>query len=290
MAQAFRDAVAQTAPPPAQTIAADVQRALAEDIGTGDVTAALLPADASAYATLVCQQFATIAGTAWFEACHHQVDGETRVDWHLADGDHAEPGDLLCTLTGNARSLVTAERSAINFLQTLSGTATEVARHVAMLAGTGTHILDTRKTIPGLRAAQKYAVSCGGGCNHRFGLHDAFLVKENHIAAAGGIANAAARARELDPNLLLEIEVETLDELDLALAADVDRIMLDDFDDAALRTAVQRTNARVPLEVSGNVTASRLPELGAIGVDYVSLGSLTKNVQAIDVSMRLAMN
>jgi len=275
--------------PPAAVIRDDVERALREDIGDGDVTAALLPAEARAEALVICREPAIVAGTAWFDACFHQVDPNVTITWHAADGDHVDTETTLCTLTGPARALVTAERTALNFLQTLSGTATTASRYAAALAGTRTRVLDTRKTLPGLRAAQKYAVRTGGGTNHRTGLYDAFLIKENHIAAAGSIAAVVRTARAQHPDLLLEVEVETLDELDQALAAGVDRIMLDEFTPETLREAVRRAAGRVSLEVSGSVELDRLPAIAATGVDFVSVGALTKHVRAIDLSMRLTM-
>lgn len=275
--------------PPAAVIHDDVERALREDIGDGDVTAALLPAEARAEALVICREPAIVAGTAWFDACFHQVDPNVTITWHAADGDHVDAETTLCTLTGPARALVTAERTALNFLQTLSGTATTASRYAAALSGTRTRVLDTRKTLPGLRAAQKYAVRTGGGTNHRAGLYDAFLIKENHIAAAGSIAAVVRTARAQHPDLLLEVEVETLDELDQALAAGVDRIMLDEFTPETLREAVRRAAGRVSLEVSGSVELDRLPAIAATGVDFVSVGALTKHVRAIDLSMRLTM-
>lgn len=275
--------------PPAAVIRDDVERALREDIGNGDVTAALLPAEARASAVVICREPAVIAGAAWFDACFRQVDPNVSIDWRVADGDHVDAETTLCALAGPARALVTAERTALNFLQTLSGTATTTSRYAAALAGTRTRVLDTRKTLPGLRAAQKYAVRMGGGTNHRAGLHDAFLIKENHIAAAGSIAAVVRTARAQHPDLLLEVEVETLDELDQALAAGVDRIMLDEFAPDILREAVQRAAGRVSLEISGSVELDRLPDIAATGVDFVSVGALTKHVRAIDLSMRLTM-
>jgi len=287
MSSAARATTHHPALPPASLIENDVARALAEDIGDGDVTAALLPADDRSHAHVVCRETATIAGTAWFDACFHHVDPATQIDWRVADGDRVVAGTIVCSLRGNARALVTAERTAINFLQTLSATATVAAQYADAVSGTRTRVLDTRKTLPGLRAAQKYAVRCGGADNHRAGLYDAFLVKENHIAAAGGIAEAARAARAQHPGLLLEVEVETLAELDQAIAAGVDRIMLDEFPPDAMREAVARTAGRVPLEVSGSVGLDRLPAIAATGVDFVSVGALTKHVRAIDFSMRL---
>lgn len=283
--------VARRAPPlpAAELISADVSRALAEDLGDGDVTAQLLPAQARARAHVICREAAVIAGTAWFDDCFRQLDPDVTIQWQVADGEQVAAGTTVCHLQGPARSLVSGERTAINFLQTLSATATTAARYAAAVAGTGTRILDTRKTLPGLRLAQKYAVACGGASNHRQGLFDAYLIKENHIATAGNIAAAARSARSLHPDLLLEVEVESLDELDQALTAGVDRVMLDNFSREDLLQAVQHTAGRVPLEVSGNVTLEGLRAIAETGVDFISVGALTKHVQAIDLSMRLSM-
>ncbi|MFC5438056.1 carboxylating nicotinate-nucleotide diphosphorylase [Rhodanobacter umsongensis] len=277
------------AAPDAAQIAVDVERALAEDLGTGDATAELLPGDAHAHAVLTCRDAAVIAGTAWFDACFHRLDPAVQIDWQVSDGEMVEAGAVICHLSGNARALVTAERSALNFLQLLSATATVTAAHVAAVAGTSVRILDTRKTIPGLRIAQKYAVRCGGGHNHRIGLYDAILIKENHIIAAGSIAAAVRAARQLHPDLLLEIEVEDLDELALALDAGVDRIMLDNFDLARMAEAVRRAAGRTPLEVSGNVDLQTIGKFARTGVDFISVGALTKHVRAIDLSLRLQL-
>lgn len=276
--------------PPAAVIQGDVERALAEDVGSGDVTAALLPAEVTAEAHIVCRQSAVMAGAAWSDACFEHLDQTIRIDWHVHDGDRVTPDTALCTLAGRARALVTAERTALNFLQVLSATATAAARYADALAGTHTRVLDTRKTLPGLRAAQKYAVRCGGACNHRAGLFDAYLIKENHIAAAGGIDAAVRAARVQHPQLLLEVEVESLDELEQAIVAGVDRIMLDEFAPDAMREAVKLTAGRVPLEVSGSVDLDRLPAIAATGVDFVSVGALTKHIQAIDLSLRLQLS
>ena len=277
------------APPAATQIAADVERALTEDLGQGDATAALLPADARAQARLTCRDAAVIAGSAWFDACFRRLDPSVQIDWRVSDGDQVAPGTLLCSLSGHARSLVTAERTALNFLQLLSATATTTARHVAAVAGTAVRVLDTRKTVPGLRVAQKYAVRCGGGHNQRMGLYDAILVKENHIIAAGGIAAAVSAARRLHPDLPLEVEVENLDELEQALQAGVDRIMLDNFELEQMREAVARTAGRVPLEISGNVDLQTIGDFARTGVDFISVGALTKHVHAIDLSLRLQL-
>jgi nicotinate-nucleotide pyrophosphorylase (carboxylating) len=275
--------------PAATQIAADVERAFAEDLGSGDATAELLPADAHADAQLTCREAAVIAGTAWFDACFRRLDPAVRIDWQASDGQRVTAGAVICRLSGHARSLVSAERSALNFLQLLSGTATITADYVAAVAGTAARVLDTRKTVPGLRLAQKYAVRCGGGHNHRIGLYDAILVKENHIIAAGSIAAAAHAARRLHPKLLLEVEVENLDELAQALDAGVDRIMLDNFSLPLMVEAVQHTAGRVPLEVSGNVSLDTIGEFARTGVDFISVGALTKHVRAVDLSLRLRL-
>ncbi|KZC17871.1 nicotinate-nucleotide pyrophosphorylase [Rhodanobacter sp. FW510-R12] len=276
--------------PDAAQIAADVERALTEDLGRGDATAGLLPAGARAHAALTCRDTAVIAGTAWFDACFRRLDPAVHLDWQVRDGERAAPGSVICRLSGHARSLVTAERSALNFLQLLSATATVTAAYVAAVAGTAVRVLDTRKTIPGLRLAQKYAVRCGGGHNQRMGLYDAILVKENHIAAAGGIAAAVQAARRLHPELPLEVEVEDLDELEQALQAGVDRIMLDNFELATMVEAVRRTAGRVPLEASGNVDLHTIGEFARTGVDFISVGALTKHVRAVDLSLRLQLD
>ena len=276
-------------PPNSASIASDVERAFAEDLGRGDATASLLPAAAQATAQLTCREDAVIAGIPWFDACVHKLDPDARIDWHVSDGDRIVPSMKVCDIRGNARAVVSAERSALNFLQMLSGTATITAAYVAAVAGTNVRVLDTRKTVPGLRLAQKYAVRCGGGHNHRIGLYDAILVKENHIIAAGSIAAAALAARQLHPTLLLEVEVENLDELQQALDAGVDRIMLDNFTLPLMRQAVTQTAGRIPLEISGNVDLQTIGEYARTGVDYISVGALTKNVRAIDLSLRLTI-
>jgi nicotinate-nucleotide pyrophosphorylase (carboxylating) len=276
------------APDPAQ-VQDDVRRALAEDLGPGDVTADLLPPDRLAQALVTTREPMVLAGRSWFDACFQALDAAVAIDWHFADGAHVAAGSELCRVRGRARALVGAERAALNFLQLLSGTATRTAQYVAAVRGTRARILDTRKTVPGLRLAQKYAVRCGGAENHRLGLFDAILIKENHIAAAGGIVAAVRAARARHPHLLLEVEVENFAELDEALAAGVDRILLDDFSVADIRRAVGRVAGRVPLEVSGGVTLECLPALAATGVDFISIGALTKHVRAVDLSMRVCM-
>ncbi len=274
-------------PPPAERIDADVARALSEDVGTGDASAALLP-DAPGQARIVCRERAVVAGLPWVEVCFRTLDPQARFQWRLTDGARIDPDEELGRIHARTRALVTAERTALNFLQTLSGTATLAATYAAALAGTNTRILDTRKTLPGLRLAQKYAVRCGGGVNHRIGLYDAVMLKENHLIAAGSIAAAVGRARERFPALPLICEVENLDELAQALDAGVDRILIDDFPLEDMHRAVALAAGRIPLEVSGNVTLDTLPRIAATGVDFVSSGALTKHVRAIDYSMRLA--
>ncbi len=276
-------------PPVADDVRRDVERALAEDIGSGDVTADLLPAQAQAQATVVTREHAVLAGRPWFDACFLALDARAEIDWHAQDGEQVGANTTLCTLHGNARALVGGERCALNFLQTLSATATITAQYVAAVRGTRAKILDTRKTLPGLRLAQKYAVRCGGGHNHRIGLFDAILIKENHIAAAGSLHAAVRAARAAHPLLLLEVEVENLAELDAALAAGVDRIMLDEFAPASVREAVTRVAGRVALEVSGGVSLDSVHAIAETGVDFISVGALTKHVRAIDLSMRIAV-
>ena len=278
-------------PPPADLVASDAARALAEDVGSGDVTAALLP-DTPDIAYLLCKEDAVVAGRPWFDACHRALDPEVRIDWRVQDGDRVPAGTVLATLSGRTRALVTAERAALNFLQTLSGTATTTAAYVDAVRGTGCTILDTRKTLPGLRLAQKYAVRCGGGQNHRIGLYDAVMLKENHVRAAGSLTAAIRAARAAQPTLPLIVEVETLAQLDEALAEGCERILIDDFDAASRREAVRRAKSppfdgRIPLEVSGGVDMTTLRDIAADGVDFVSIGGLTKHVRAIDLSMKL---
>jgi nicotinate-nucleotide pyrophosphorylase (carboxylating) len=276
--------------PPPETIERDVRNALAEDIGSGDVTADLLPSGARARARVITRESAVLCGHAWFDACFHQLDPATRIDWQATEGEKVVAGTVLCHIEGAARVLVTAERTALNFLQTLSGTATATAAYVDAARGTRTTILDTRKTLPGLRAAQKYAVRVGGGRNHRLGLFDAVLIKENHIIAAGSIGAAVQRARALHPDLLVETEVENFAELREALEAGADRIMLDEFELHELAQAVAEVGGRVPLEVSGSVALERVRAIAETGVDYVSIGALTKHVRALDLSMRIELH
>ena len=265
---------------------ADVARALAEDLGSGDVTASLL-ADEPQRGYVIAKEAAVVAGRPWFDACFHALDPGARLDWRVADGDAVVAGTVVVEFEGRTRALLGAERCALNFLQTLSATATRTAEFVAAVAGTRARILDTRKTLPGLRLAQKYAVRCGGGENHRLGLYDAMMLKENHILAAGSIAAAAAVARAQHPGIPLIIEVENLDELRQALASGCDRILIDDFPLEDMREAVRIADGRIPLEVSGSVSLERVREIADTGVDCISVGALTKHVHAIDYSMRL---
>lgn len=272
-------------------IARDVAAALAEDLGRGDATADLLD-DRPDRARLLCKEDCVVAGRPWFDACHRALDPDVRIDWHCAEGDRIAAGTVIATLHGRSRALVSAERASLNFLQTLSGTATVTARHVEAVRGTGTRILDTRKTLPGLRVAQKYAVRIGGGDNHRMGLFDAVMLKENHIRAFGSVAAAVARARELHPQLPLIVEVETLAQLREALGTDCTRILIDDFDAKTRREAVRIAkdmpySGRIPLEVSGGVDLAGLRAIAEDGVDCISIGALTKHVHAIDFSLKL---
>ncbi|HEY2396318.1 MAG TPA: carboxylating nicotinate-nucleotide diphosphorylase [Rudaea sp.] len=274
-------------PPSADDVRRDVERALAEDVGSGDPTASLINADAAASATVVTREAAILCGRPWFDACFHALDAHIEIEWQAEEGATVHGGQQLCALHGNARALLSAERCALNFLQTLSATATATARHVAAVHGTRAVILDTRKTLPGLRIAQKYAVRCGGGANHRIGLFDAILIKENHIAAAGSLAAAVRAARAQHPRLMVETEVETFEELDQALAAGVDRIMLDEFSLDDMRKAVEHVAGRIPLEASGGVGLDGLRAIAETGIDFISIGALTKHVHAIDLSMRI---
>lgn len=274
------------------TLEEQVTRALREDVGSGDLTASLIPAERSAHATVISREPAVLCGRAWFDDVFRQLDAQVHVTWAAEEGASCAANQTLCELRGPARAILTGERTALNFLQTLSATATVTRRYVDAVAGTRTRILDTRKTLPGLRLAQKYAVLCGGGTNHRIGLFDGVLVKENHIAAAGSIAAAVDKARQLAGKALVEVEVENLDELRQALATDVDRVMLDNFDLKQMREAValvRNSATRIELEASGNVTLATIREIAETGVDYISVGGLTKHVQAIDLSMRFTM-
>ena len=260
--------------------------ALAEDIGAQDITASLIPADHQATARVLTREAMILAGRPWVEQLFAQLDPQVTLTWLAEEGSQVAANQTFLQLSGSARSLLTGERAALNFIQTLSAVATKVAYYVAIVDGLHTQILDTRKTIPGLRIAQKYAVTVGGGKNHRIGLYDAFLIKENHIAACGGIAQAVATARQIAPNKPVEVEVENFDELEQALDAGADIVMLDNFSLDDMRRAVQHVTGRCKLEASGNITEQTLRAVAETGVDYVSMGTLTKDVQAIDLSMR----
>ncbi len=277
-----------------QTVHDNARAALAEDIGDGDLTADLIDADAVNGATVVAREACILAGQHWFDEVFRQLDETIIIDWYVADGENAEPDDIICKLVGPTRAIVSGERSALNFLQTLSATATQTRRYVDAIAGTSARILDTRKTLPGLRLAQKHAVLCGGGHNHRIGLFDAILIKENHVSSAGSIAAALERAQSAHPDVLIEIEVESIDELNQALDAGAGRILLDNFSVEDVQRAVD-INANygivsAELEVSGNVTLETIRSFAETGVDYISVGALTKHVQAIDLSMLLRIS
>ncbi|NBB53551.1 carboxylating nicotinate-nucleotide diphosphorylase [Pantoea vagans] len=268
-----------------------VALALKEDLGgeidaERDITAQLLPAETQAHAQVITREAGVFCGKRWVEEVFIQLGSHATLIWHVEDGDQIEADQLLFEIEGPARLLLTAERTALNFVQTLSGVATEVSRYVALLAGSQTQLLDTRKTLPGLRTALKYAVLCGGGSNHRLGLSDAYLIKENHIIASGSIQQAVERAQWLQPDVPVEVEVESLEELCQALEAEADIVMLDNFSLEAMREAVELNQGRTLLEVSGNVTETTLPQIALTGVDYVSVGALTKHVRALDLSMR----
>jgi nicotinate-nucleotide pyrophosphorylase (carboxylating) len=263
----------------------DVRTALSEDIGSGDITAALVPAEETVVATVISREAAVLCGMAWFNAVFAELDTGIRVDWQARDGETIRVNQVICTLAGHAASILTGERTALNFLQTLSGTATLARQYADAVSGLPVRILDTRKTIPGLRQAQKYAVRTGGCHNHRMGLFDAILIKENHIAAAGSIAAAVSAARTSSPGYPVELEVETPGQLAAALAAGADSLLLDNFTNAELSEAVRQVAGRVPLEASGGVTLDNVRDIALTGVDRVSVGELTKNVHAIDFSM-----
>lgn len=264
-----------------------VAQSLREDIGDGDITSLLIPADKMARGRVITRENARLAGRAWAEEVFRQVDPGVQLEWFFADGDEVPANAVLFRMQGPARSLLTAERAALNWLQTLSGVATRCAGYAARVAHTGVRLLDTRKTLPGLRLAQKYAVTCGGCDNHRVGLWDAFLIKENHIAACGSIANAVAEAHRVAPGKPVEVETETLDELTQALNAGADIIMLDEFSLKDMKKAVSLTAGEAKLEASGGINDATLVPIAETGVDYISIGALTKSVRAVDLSMRL---
>ncbi len=270
-----------------QYVSDQTARALQEDVATGDITARLIAENAQASARIITREDGVLCGKAFVNETFRQVDSSCQLTWQASDGDAIAADSLLCRITGPARALLTAERTALNFLQLLSGTASTAAHFAARVAHTRVTLLDTRKTIPGLRLAQKYAVTCGGCDNHRIGLFDAFLIKENHIAAAGGISAAVLAARQIAPDKPVEVEVENADELKQALDAGADRIMLDNFSVPDLKAAVAYTNGRAQLEASGNVTDETLVSIAETGVDLISIGALTKHVTALDLSMRM---
>ena len=265
-----------------------VKLALDEDIGSGDITAALVPSRDTAHASVITREAGVLCGTQFVDAVFYAVDPGVSVEWKKTDGDRLAPNDVLFTLAGNARSILTGERAALNFLQMLSGTASYSASLASIVQGTNAKLLDTRKTIPGFRNAQKFAVSCGGCFNHRIGLFDAFLIKENHIAACGGIRQAIEQARQSAPGKPIEIEVENLQELEQALTAKADRVMLDNFTLDDMRRAVAMTKGEAELEASGNVTETTLRGIAETGVDFISIGALTKVVMPLDLSLRLS--
>ena len=273
-------------PPNQAVIDENIRTAISEDIGSGDVTAALLP-DYLSEGYVLCKEKCVVAGRPWFDTSLKVLDPNVKIHWHVNEGDTVDPVKVICTFEGSSRAMVSAERTALNFLQTLSGVATVTANYANALKGTDTRVLDTRKTIPGLRQAQKYAVRVGGGVNHRMGLYDTVMLKENHIHAAGSLTAAARQAKTRFPDHPLIIEVETLEQLREALETGCTRILVDDFSLEQLRAAVDIAAGKIPLEVSGSVTFERLAEIAATGVDYVSIGALTKHVHAIDFSMKL---
>lgn len=269
--------------PDHEQIQREVAAALAEDIGSGDLTAELIPEARQARAQIICREAAVLCGRPWLDEVFRQLDPAIDIRWQLDDGDAVAAGNPVCTLSGNARALLTGERTALNFLQFLSGTATLTRQYVEAVRGSGATILDTRKTVPGLRLAQKYAVRCGGGSNHRLGLHDAILIKENHILAAGSITSAVTAARR--HGVPIEVEVESLDQLDEAITAGTERVLLDNFDPQTMKKAVTHAAGRVQLEASGGVEIADVAAIAATGVDFISVGGLTKHVRAIDFSM-----
>ncbi|VAW97222.1 Quinolinate phosphoribosyltransferase [decarboxylating] [hydrothermal vent metagenome] len=273
--------------PATESIKQQVQYALAEDIGDGDVTAQLINIEQQAHATVISREAGILAGSAWFNLVFQQLAPDINIHWLLSDGAIIQANQEICTFSGSARTLLTGERTALNFLQLLSGTATTVHQYVQAISGSNTKLLDTRKTIPGLRDAQKYAVRCGGGENHRIGLYDMVLIKENHIASAGSITLALHAAQRLYPNLPIEVEIEQLNELEEALKAGAKRILLDNMPNDILRQAVKMNQSRAKLEASGNVTIDTIHDIARTGVDYISIGATTKHLKALDLSMIL---
>lgn len=280
--------------PPINDIKNQVQQALNEDLGTDtshyfktrDVTASLIPEFKESKAQLICREKAILCGRDWFDAAFSLLNNKIQIKWYFEDGEEINNNDVVCEVSGNARHILTAERTALNFLQTLSATATQTCHFAKAIKKTGCKILDTRKTIPGLRLAQKYAVTCGGGVNHRSGLYDMVLIKENHIHAAGSIAAAVTKTRENFQDLKIEVEVENLDELQQAIECKIDRILLDNMDISMLKKAVLLTNKKIDLEASGNITLETIHSVAKTGVDYISTGAITKNIKAVDFSLR----
>ncbi len=269
-----------------ENISSHVILALKEDIGSGDVTADLIPKENQSKANVVCRDDATLAGTPWFNEVFHQIDPDVEITWHFQDGERVETNEIICTLSGNSRSILSGERVALNFLQTLSATATQTQKFVSKIKGTNTRILDTRKTLPNLRDAQKYAVLCGGGKNHRIGLYDMILIKENHIMATGSIAKAVKQAKKLHPDIRVEVETENFEEFREATEAGADVIMLDNFDLKTMREAVLENDGRISLEASGGVNLDTVRGIAETGVDFISVGQITKDIAAVDLSMR----
>jgi len=271
---------------PQSIIEENVHIALKEDIGDGDITAELIPAENNSLATVITREACVFCGMDWFEESYQQLSQNILIDWLVEDSDHVDANQIICTISGPSREILSGERTAINYIQTLSATATRSAEYAAAITGTHATVLDTRKTLPGLRLAQKYAVSCGGCENHRIGLYDAFLIKENHINACGGIQSAVEAARFYNPNLSVEIEVENLTELEEAITAKADRVLLDNFDIDTLKKAVNLCEGKIITEASGNVTLDTIKDIAETGVRYISTGALTKDIKAIDFSMR----
>lgn len=271
---------------PQSVIENNVFNALKEDIGDGDITAELISPDNLSLATVISREDCIFCGLDWFEETYRQIDNDILIDWFVGDGDQIEADQIICTISGSSRNIITGERTALNFVQTLSATATQSKTYADKVKDTETKILDTRKTIPGLRMAQKYAVSCGGCDNHRLGLFDAFLIKENHISACKSIQNAVDEARFHNPELKIEVEVENLDELQQAIDAGTDRALLDNFDIDTLKQAVQICEGKIISEASGNITLNNVSEVAKTGVNFISTGALTKDIKAIDLSMR----
>jgi len=269
-----------------ENISAQVKLALKEDIGTGDVTADLIPRQNTSTAKVVCRDDAILVGVAWFNEVFHQIDESVEIKWNFKDGDRVSADETICTLSGNSRSILSGERAALNFTQTLSATATQTNHYVQLIEDTKTQVLDTRKTIPNMRDAQKYAVLCGGGKNHRIGLYDMILIKENHIMAAGSITAAITQAKKLHPTIRVEVETENLEEFREASKAGADVIMLDDFDLKTMRTAVVENNGKIDLEASGGINLDTILPIAETGVDFISVGQITKDVYAVDLSMR----